>query len=72
MDKGKCISSNVVPGLRQNVNSGIHFELVIDHHPFIPIFNNNTLDAVENPRLQQFKEKLSPYQFSATWRAGKL
>lgn len=48
-----------------------HFELVTDHRPLIPILNSYTLDAVENPRLQRLKEKLSPYQFSAKWRAGK-
>lgn len=48
-----------------------HFQLVADHRPLIPIFNNYTLDAVENPRLQRLKEELSPYPFSAKWKAGK-
>ncbi|XP_050709713.1 uncharacterized protein LOC126994436 [Eriocheir sinensis] len=48
-----------------------HFEHVTDHRPLIPILNNYTLDAVENPRLQRLKEKLSPYIFTARWRAGK-
>lgn len=48
-----------------------HFELVTDHRPLIPILNHYTLDAVENPRLQRLKEKLSAYQFTAKWRAGK-
>ncbi|XP_064091594.1 uncharacterized protein K02A2.6-like [Macrobrachium nipponense] len=30
------------------------------------------LDAIENSRLQRLKEKISPYIFTAVWRAGKL
>lgn len=40
-------------------------EHVTDHGPLIPILNNHTLVAVENPRLQQLKEKLSPFIFIA-------
>lgn len=47
------------------------FEHVTDHRPLIPILNHYTLDAVENPRLQRLKEKLSPFVFTARWRAGK-
>ena len=49
-----------------------HFTLMTDHRPLIPILNSYTLDAVENPRLQRLKEKLSPYLFTAEWQAGKL
>ena len=49
-----------------------HFEHVTDHRPLVPILNHYTLDAVENPRLQRLKEKLSPYVFTAKWRSGKL
>lgn len=48
-----------------------HFTLMTDHRPLIPILNSYTLDAVENPRLQRLKEKVSPYVFTAVWRAGK-
>ena len=48
-----------------------HFTLMTDHRPLVPILNHYTLDAVENPRLQRLKEKLSPYLFTAEWRAGK-
>ncbi|XP_045133033.1 uncharacterized protein LOC123517147 [Portunus trituberculatus] len=47
------------------------FEHVTDHRPLISILNSYTLDAVENPRLQRLKEKLSPFIFTARWRAGK-
>ena len=49
-----------------------HFTLMTDHRPLIPILNSYTLDAVENPRLQRMKEKVSQYIFSAAWRAGKF
>ena len=42
-----------------------HFELVTDHRPLIPILNHYSLDAIENPRLQRLKEKLSAYLFTA-------
>ncbi|XP_068222164.1 uncharacterized protein [Palaemon carinicauda] len=48
-----------------------HFTLMTDHRPLIPILNHYTLDAVENPRLQRPKEKISPYLFTAVWQAGK-
>ncbi|XP_068207900.1 uncharacterized protein [Palaemon carinicauda] len=42
------------------------------HRPLIPILNSYTLDAIKNSRLQHLKEKISPYTFTAVWRAGKL
>ena len=47
-----------------------HFELVMDHKPLIPILNVQTLDQVDNPRLQRLKEKLAGYNFTAVWRKG--
>ncbi|XP_068204834.1 uncharacterized protein [Palaemon carinicauda] len=49
-----------------------HFTLMMDHRPLIPILNSYTLDALENSLLQCLKEKISPYIFTAVWRAGKL
>ncbi|KAK7075892.1 hypothetical protein SK128_002573, partial [Halocaridina rubra] len=39
-----------------------------DHSPMIPNLNSNTLDAVENPRLQRLKKV---YIFMPVWHAGK-
>ena len=39
------------------------FTLVVDHQALVPILNNHTLDAVENPKIQCLKERLSPYVF---------
>lgn len=47
------------------------FDLVLDHKPLLPILNAYTLDAVQNPRLQRLKEKISGYSFKAVWKKGK-
>ncbi|XP_064100793.1 uncharacterized protein LOC135211412 [Macrobrachium nipponense] len=47
------------------------FTLQTDHRPLVPIINSYTLDMVENPRLQRMKERMSQYQFTAVWCAGK-
>jgi RNase H-like domain found in reverse transcriptase len=45
--------------------------VVVDHQALITILNKFTLDAVENPRLQRIKERLSAYNFQTTWKKGK-
>lgn len=35
------------------------------------ILDSYTLDAVENPKLQRLKERLSPYIFRTVWRKGR-
>ena len=47
------------------------FTLVVDHQPLVTILDKYTLDAVENPRLQRMKEKMSPFIFKTVWRKGK-
>ena len=37
------------------------FTLVVDHQALVSILDRHTLDAVENPKLQRLKERLSPY-----------
>ena len=48
-----------------------HFDLITDHRPLVPILNHYSLDAIDNPRLQRLKEKISAFVFTAVWRAGK-
>lgn len=48
-----------------------HLILMTDHRPLIPLLNTYTLQVVENPLLQRLKVKVSPYIFTAEWRAGK-
>ena len=48
-----------------------HFSLIVDHNPLVPILNEKTMDAIENPRLMRLKERLLPYTFTTSWRKGK-
>ena len=47
------------------------FMLIVDHKPLESILNTQTLDMVDNPRIQRLKEKLSAFIFHTTWRKGK-
>ena len=47
------------------------FQLVVDHQVLVTILDKYTLDAVENPKLQRLKERLSPFIFSTIWRKGR-
>jgi hypothetical protein len=47
------------------------FQLVVDHQALVTILDKYTLDAVENPKLQRLKERLSPFVFSTIWRKGR-
>ena len=48
-----------------------HFQLITDHQPLVPIIDKYSLDAVETPRLQRLKERLSPFVFTTSWKKGK-
>ena len=47
------------------------FNLIVDHQALVTILDKHTLDAIENPRLQRMKEKLTPFLFNTTWKKGK-
>ena len=47
------------------------FDIVVDHKPLESILNNQTLDMIDNLRIQRLKEKLSYYVFCVIWRQGK-
>jgi hypothetical protein len=47
------------------------FKLVVDHQALVTILDKYTLDAVDNPKLQRLKERLSPFIFTTTWRKGR-
>lgn len=47
------------------------FKLWVDHQPLKSILDRQSLDCVENPRLQRLKAHLSPYSFTTTWVKGK-
>ena len=50
--------------------AGMHFTVVTNHHPLIPILNTHRLDEIENPRLQRLKTKIMGYTFKAEWLKG--
>jgi hypothetical protein len=47
------------------------FTLLVDHQLLVLILDRQTLDMVENPKLQRLKERLSPFVFTTVWRKGK-
>ena len=47
------------------------FTLAVDHLPLKSILDRQTLDAVENPRLQRMKAEMAPYVFETVWTKGK-
>ncbi|KZS03352.1 Uncharacterized protein APZ42_033934 [Daphnia magna] len=47
------------------------FTLMIDHQALVSILDVYTFGAIENPKFQRLKERLSPYVFKTVWRKGK-
>jgi hypothetical protein len=48
-----------------------NFTLMVDHQALVAILDRYTLDAIDNPKIQRLKERLSPYSFTTVWRKGK-
>jgi hypothetical protein len=44
---------------------------MVDHQALVAILDKYTLDAIENPKIQRMKERLSPYSFTTVWKKGK-
>ena len=47
-----------------------HFTVVTDHKPLKGVFAKDLSD-IENARLRKYREKLTGYNFSLSWREGK-
>ena len=47
------------------------FTLVVDHQPLLSILDRQTLDCIDNARLQRLKADLNAYQFKTVWKKGK-
>ena len=47
------------------------FTVMVDHQALVTILDKYTQDAIENPKNQLLKERLSPYSFTTVWRKGK-
>ena len=45
--------------------------MMVDHQALVAILDKYTLDAIDNPKIQRLKERLSPYSFTTVWRKGK-
>ena len=56
---------------QQFLRGAQHYDVIIDHRPLVPILNSKGINEIDNPRLQRLKEKLSQYNFTASWRKGK-
>ena len=48
-----------------------NFTLMVDHQAVVAILDKYTLDAIENPKIQRLKQRLSPYSFTSMWRRGE-
>lgn len=48
-----------------------HFIVVTDHKPLETIFNKYSLNAIDNPRVQNYRTKLANYMFTVKWKKGK-
>ncbi|XP_059097164.1 uncharacterized protein LOC131891571 [Tigriopus californicus] len=48
-----------------------NFVVVTDHKPLRNIFNDQMLNAIENPRILTYRSRLSFFKFSVEWKCGK-
>ncbi|XP_059095941.1 uncharacterized protein LOC131890587 [Tigriopus californicus] len=48
-----------------------HFKVLSDHKPLQTIFNQQMLNAIENPRILNYRSRLSSFKFTVEWRCGK-
>ncbi len=48
-----------------------HFQLIVDHQPLVSILDQQTLDCVDNSRLQRLKVATAPCNFTTVWKRGK-
>ena len=46
------------------------FQVWTDHHPLVGIFQKDLTD-IDNPRLQNFREKIQHFNFEVRWVVGK-
>ena len=46
-------------------------ELFTDHKPLVPVINAYTCDKVDSPRMRRLMEKITLFNFHATWKKGK-
>ena len=47
-----------------------HYTVITDHNPLLGVFKRD-IPNVDNKRLQRFRERLQPYNFTLEWTEGK-
>ena len=50
--------------------AGTDFEVLVDHKPLLPMFNQQLLPHIENPQVQNYQTKLANYRFKLVWKKG--
>jgi hypothetical protein len=48
-----------------------NFKLMVDHQALVAILDKYTLDAIDYPKIQRLKKRVSPYSFTSVWHRGK-
>ncbi|XP_059084410.1 uncharacterized protein LOC131881541 [Tigriopus californicus] len=48
-----------------------HFVVLTDQKSLVSLFNNFSIDAIDNPKVQNYRTKLLQYSFIVEWKRGK-
>ncbi|KAK6181256.1 hypothetical protein SNE40_009148 [Patella caerulea] len=48
-----------------------HFTVIVNHLPLVSILDHQTIDCVDNARIQRLKVATAPYTFTTIWKKGK-
>ena len=48
-----------------------HFKVIVDHSCLKQLYNEQTIDQVENKRVANHRTKLTGYNFTVEWKKGK-
>ena len=68
----ECLAASWAMKQCRQFLEGLHFDLIKDHRPLVPILNDYALDKLDNQRLLRLRIKMLRYTFTAKWVPGKL